>query len=311
MPRTSQSAHDPTKRGVPEADQRKAGRQGCLALFFVLAVGATAPILMLLGSLSPDAQPRSTAEDAAFAHVHDLEAASGADAGSVFAATHKGLFLIAPAGEVRQVGPGRQDLMSFEALDGQRFLASGHPAANAGGPNTLGLIESTDAGLSWRARSLAGEVDFHALESRGRTVWGLDAASGRLLVTSDARSWQPLSATAIADFSLSPRGQDAIVATTAQGLVLSDDGGATFRLLPGSPVAPLVDWAPDGSLVAVDSAGVIYGANGVSGSWTRQGTVEGTSQAIALSGEFLYLATDQAIWRSPDRGQTMERLTEW
>lgn len=76
-----------------------------------------------------------------------------------------------------------------------RFLGSGHPAFrddplyDEDVRPLLGLIESTDAGATWRALSLFGDVDFHALRSAHGAICGHDATSGRFMVSRDGLRW--------------------------------------------------------------------------------------------------------------------------
>jgi hypothetical protein len=50
-------------------------------------------------------------------------------------------------------------------------------------PAPVGLTETTDAGKTWKVRSLGGESDFHALTSSSKGVLGYD---GVLRSTADA-----------------------------------------------------------------------------------------------------------------------------
>ena len=62
--------------------------------------------------------------------------------------------------------------MEFTVLGADHFLGSGHPGSIENDPPFLGLIESRDAGSSWQAIALHGDVDFHVLEAQGNTVYG-------------------------------------------------------------------------------------------------------------------------------------------
>ena len=112
--------------------------------------------------------PRST--DPGLIHVHGL--GLNPKDGALFIATHTGLFRLA-AGErnPERVAGRYQDTMAFTVVGPGRFLGSGHPDGRERLPPFLGLIESRDAGQSWRPVSLLGKVDFHLLEVVGR--WGL------------------------------------------------------------------------------------------------------------------------------------------
>ncbi len=105
-------------------------------------------------------------------HVHGL-GINPAD-GSLFIATHTGLFRVGPTSrKAVRVADRNQDTMGFSVVGPNRFLGSGHPdvdeAREQNLPSRLGLIESTDSGESWQPISLLGEADFHVL--RGCAGW--------------------------------------------------------------------------------------------------------------------------------------------
>lgn len=114
---------------------------------------------------------RATVDDAGPIHVHGL----GVDPvdGALFVATHTGLFRAAEGeSRARRVADRYRDTMGFAIVGPGRFLGSGHPDGREQLPPFLGLIESRDAGRSWDAVSLQGEVDFHVLEASGQ--WTAD-----------------------------------------------------------------------------------------------------------------------------------------
>jgi hypothetical protein len=82
--------------------------------------------------------------------------------GTVYAGTHDGLFKLPVEGSPIRVADRVQDFMGFTVVGPNHFLASGHPKSGSSGPASLGLIESTDGGLTWTPLSLAGGADFHA-----------------------------------------------------------------------------------------------------------------------------------------------------
>src|SRR3712207_486131 len=80
-------------------------------------------------------------------HVHGL-GINPAD-GALYSATHTGRWR-APDGETKasRVGEHYHDLMGFTVAGPNRFLASGHPGAQADLPPLMGLQRSTDGGRS-------------------------------------------------------------------------------------------------------------------------------------------------------------------
>ena len=238
------------------------------------------------------------------AQVHGL-GVDPAD-GALYAGSHHGLFRAAEGESVTGPVAGRvQDFMGFTVAGPGHFLASGHPGPGQDGPSALGLLESTDAGETWESRSLSGEADFHALEYRHDTVYGINSMTGELLVSTDLENWETRSTLPIADMAVSPDDADTMVATTEQGPALSTDGGRNFDVLKGSPLLLLVSWADDGTLVGVDPDGVTYLRPGGETNFLRAGTLPGQPEALhAEDAETVYAAAGGALWRSTDGGRS-------
>jgi len=272
----------------------------------VSALGLAALVLLAAsacssGGGSTQSDGNGSAQTAEMEHIHGI----GVDPenGAVYAGTHYGLFRIedGTATRVSEV----QDFMGFTVAGSDHFLASGHPGEGQGGHSSVGLIESTDGGQTWRELSLAGEADFHALEYRHGRVYGLNSMTGQLLVSEDKESWQELSGEPIADFAVSPEDPDALIATTEQGLVQSADGGRTFEAVSDAPLMVFVGWAEDGTLAGVTPEGVLYTADAPDGGWTERGNVGGQPEALTVhSADEIYAATDGTVLVSTDGGTT-------
>lgn len=236
-------------------------------------------------------------------HVHGL----GVDPhdGALYVATHHGLFRLAETGVAELVAANRQDTMGFAVAGPRHFLGSGHPAAGEGGPAALGLIESTDAGRTWRTRSLAGEADFHGLEAEHGQIFGYDSQSRQVMVSADGLTWDRRARLAMADFAVSPTDAAVLLAVTQQGLSRSSDGGRTFTAVPGAPVLRLVDWPEAGTLVGVDPSGGLHASADGGLTWVRKGTVGGPPAALTAQGATeIHVATRTDIHSSSDGGVT-------
>jgi photosystem II stability/assembly factor-like uncharacterized protein len=108
----------------------------------------------------------------------------------------------------------------------------------------------------------------------------------------------------MADFSVSPRDADLVVATTEQGLARSDDGGRTFRVINGAPLL-LVNWVDDGTLVGASPDGTIYASTDEGASWQRRGSLDTAPAALqAVSKDLIYAATDEGVLTSTDGGRS-------
>ncbi|MCF6427670.1 F510_1955 family glycosylhydrolase [Amycolatopsis tucumanensis] len=258
-------------------------------------------------TLSACATPSVTAGDSTsttpdLAHVHGL-GVDPAD-GMLYAASHYGLFKLAPGGAPERVGPV-QDVMGFTVVGPRHFLGSGHPGSRTDGPPHLGLVESTDAGQTWRELSLAGRADLHSIEAKHGLVYGYDSQSRQLMVTTDMRNWDNRARLAVSDFAVDPASPDVIVANTTDGLMRSSDGGRNFSLLPDAPELVFVEWPASGTLLGSDPNNTIYISADGGNTWARQGQAPGPPGAFAApSVSDVYVGTETAIHYSSDGGRT-------
>ena len=255
-----------------------------------------------------------TVQDPGPVHVHGL-GINPAD-GALFIATHTGLWRVAPgAQKASRVADRYQDTMGFTVLGANSFLGSGHPdlkeAREEGLPPLLGLIESQDAGNTWRSISLLGEADFHVLRSAGDRIYGFDATNVRLMASEDAgRTWEERSLPGfppepLLDLVIDPANSDRLIASTS--------GSSTKRVMRGAlgtslaPFPGLLAWLND-TLVLVDAAGGVHTSGDDGHDWARVGEVGGQPAALLAEGErTLYVALhDGTIMVSLDAGRSWE-----
>lgn len=248
-------------------------------------------------------------EDPGPVHVHGL----GVDPrdGALFIATHTGLFR-APDGErkAKRVAGRYQDTMAFTVTGPNRFLGSGHPDGREDLPPFLGLIESRDAGRSWKPVSLQGKADFHLLEVASRRVYGFgsdfESREARFMVSDDrGRTWsdrripEPFISLAV-----DPGDRDRLVAAGESGLHRSTDAGRTWRSLRGAP--GLLAWPRRGRLYLAEQSGAVSASSDGGGRWNGVGRLGGAPSAFDAGGraELLAALHDGRIERSTDGGAT-------
>jgi hypothetical protein len=250
-------------------------------------------------------------DDPGLVHVHGL-GINPAD-GVLYAATHTGLFTVRD-GTATRVADRYQDTMGFTVVGAHHFLGSGHPDArdpqlyDPGRRPLLGLIESRDAGRSWRPLSLLGDADFHALQVAHGRVYGYDATGGRFMVTGDRRNWQVRSKLELASFAVSPSDPELVVAATERGLVRSRDGGRRWQPIRG-PAAVLLDWERPGGLWVMTADGELWHSREGGGRWVQRGKLNGQPEALLAHGSDLYVAVAQlGVVTSADQGRSWRVL---
>lgn len=242
-------------------------------------------------------------------HVHGL-GVDPAD-GTLYAGTHDGLIRLPESGEATLVADRVQDFMGFTVAGPGHFLASGHPGPSQDGPSSLGLIESTDGGLTWDSLSLAGKADFHALAMRHDQVYGFNSMTGDFLVSDGGVTWDARTQLPMADFAVSPASPDIIVATTEQGLARSDDGGVSFALVGNAPLMQLISWADDDTIVGIEPSGAVQVSSDGGTTWDQRGTVDAAPEAlVAVSKDEIYAAAGGAILASTNGGRDFANLLQ-
>ncbi|PXY28242.1 F510_1955 family glycosylhydrolase [Prauserella muralis] len=272
-----------------------------------ISTGAVAVIaaVALAGCGQTGEQAADNEADAAptLGHVHGL-GVDPAD-GTLYAASHYGVFRLPDQGDPELIADRQQDTMGFTIVGPRHFLGSGHPDPDEDLPPHLGLIESTDAGQTWKSLSLSGETDFHALEAKHKLVYGYDSQTQQLMVTADRQNWDRRARIALADFTVHPTNADTLLATTEEGPARSTDGGRTFAAMAEAPVLLLLGWPAEGTLIGIDPDGRVHTSKDGGASWSAAGQVPGAPQALATNGNSeVYVATETGIHASRDGGRT-------
>ncbi len=246
------------------------------------------------------------AQDPGPIHVHGLGYDSKRDI--LYIATHTGMFeLHADANKARRIGQSYQDTMGFTLVSPDFFLGSGHPDLREELPSHLGLIRSTDRGRNWDPVSLLGKADFHVLRAQGKTVYGYDSRSERLLVSTDAgRGWTTLvPPEALIDLAIDPKNPRHLLASGGAVLYESLDGGRTWNAI-ASGIAGHLAWPTSGRVFLADLAGSFLTAPRASGPWRARGALGSPAAALlAVDEQTLFAALhDGTIVRSGNGGAT-------
>lgn len=263
----------------------------------VLAFVSPEPDGHSAGSLDPLSGP-----DPGMGRVYALGVDPGGD--TLYAGTRYGLFRVGGNGQATRVANRHQETKALAVFGPRHLLASGHPDPRENLPAKLGLVESTDGGLTWQSVSLAGQADFHTLTLRHGTVYGYDSSSQRFLASSDRQQWDSRAELPMADVVVSPSDAAVVLAVSEQQLMRSSDGGRTFTPVDPAPELAVLTWPASDELFAVGADGRVYVSTDAGRTWSEQGRVDGVPQAIATGSSELFVATDTGIYVSADGAQT-------
>jgi hypothetical protein len=196
--------------------------------------------------------------------------------------------------ELKTTGPGR-------------MLGSGHPDQAGVLPNFLGLIESDDAGRSWRVISRLGDADLHKIVLKHDRLYGFDAVLGAMLISTDGgRSFEEQFTPRglIIDFEVDPQDPDRIFASTDSELFRSQNGGKSWRGAYRGEGIRLAWPAPNAFYMAQKDGSVLRSSDG-GGTWKRVGSVPGEPYKFKDTGpEALLLAlSDGTVMETADGGR--------
>lgn len=225
--------------------------------------------------------------------------------GSVLVATHGGLFRVVD-GDLVRVGESYRDVMGLSVNRDGELLASGHPdvaGMQAGEPGQLGLIRSSDGGVTWSPVSLAGAADLHHIAPTGSGVVAWNAATSELIASEDLVDWDVRSTMPVDALAADLSGDSLLIVSGGQ-LLRSVDGGRTFAEEQVDGDVTVLVW-PDGDApIAVTADGRVLRDRG--SGWEEIGRAPLRSVAGTAASGNLYLARDDGqrveVHRSSDSG---------
>jgi len=245
-------------------------------------------------------------------HIHGI-AFDPATPGSVFLATHHGLYKASPDGMAEAISENKDDYMGFSPhpTDPTLLFASGHPSQGG----NVGVIVSRDGGAIWTqlATGVGGPVDFHAMTvSRAdpQTLYGL--YDGIQVSRDGGKTWSvagPGPAQVI-DLAASAKKMEVLYAATLGGLMMSSDAGASWQLVgPPNVEVSMVETAQEGSLYAFFVGSGLFRQSPGDSTWAEIGR---PSDKIILHlaadpadpAHLLSVTQDSEILRSTDGGRT-------
>lgn len=199
--------------------------------------GAMRGLAILLALIAPPLH----AEPLLF-HVHGLS--YSADGKALLVPSHFGLAIFREGRWTESGGP-IHDFAGFSATS-TAIYASGHPPPGTGLPDPLGLVKSTDGGLTWKVLALGGENDFHVVAAgyRSNALYVMNShttsampQAGMYLTRDEGRTWRQSASRGLKGEVLAlaahPLEAETLAAATDRGLFLSRDAGDSFKRVAG------------------------------------------------------------------------------
>ncbi|TMR20812.1 exo-alpha-sialidase [Nonomuraea turkmeniaca] len=246
--------------------------------------------------------------DLGVGHVHGL----GVDLadGSLYVAGHHGLFKVTSPTTIARVADRDQDHMGFTIAGPKTFLASGHPSAEDVSPERpphLGLIKSTDAGVTWKVISADGSADFHSIQPAGDSLYAFDSQTSKVWRSFDGgATWTQGTEEKVIDLGAGAEQPSRIYATTPDGLKVSEDGGVNFTDVAKAPLLSHVDVLPGEVLVGAGADRKIHTSQNGGKSWSAVGELPGQAAAFTAVNRQRLLAAmeDGTVLDSKDGGKT-------
>ena len=235
-------------------------------------------------------------------HIHHVKVIEN----KVLVLTHEGLFELVSKNDMKLVGKEKIDVMGFTTL-GKVLFASGHPAAGSKAPNPIGLVKSIDGGLSWKAISLVGKVDFHFLEGARTDLYGADSQSGDLLHSANSgKTWRSLGANTFADLAVSPEMSGMAIALKNSELLLTENAFKTSSKIKSALKFTQIEWSKSG-LYSL-SGNSLYKSTNIGKTWTKQRTFKGAPGILSASDQMMLVTVGSDIYTSKNEGKSFRKL---
>ena len=236
-------------------------------------------------------------------HIHHVKVVGN----KVLVMTHEGLYDLVGKNNMTLVGKDKVDVMGFTTL-GKDLFASGHPAQGSKALNPIGLVKSTDGGLSWTAVSLVGKVDFHFLEGAKSDLYGSDSQSGNLMYSADSgKSWSSLGANIFTDIAVSPDVSGMAVAIKGSKLLLTRNAFTSTKELKSILKFAQVEWR-DSGLYALSGTS-LYMSSDLGNSWKKLNTFKGATGILSASDELILVTVGSDIFTSKNEGKSFRKIS--
>jgi photosystem II stability/assembly factor-like uncharacterized protein len=236
-------------------------------------------------------------------HIHHVKVVEK----KILVLTHEGLFELVSKNNMKLIGKDKFDVMGFTTL-GKTLVASGHPAQGSKAPNPIGLLKSLDGGLTWRAVSLVGKVDFHLLEGARSELYGADSQSGNLMHSADSgKTWNSLGINNFSDIAVSPEIPELAIAIKGSELLITDSAFKSTTKVKNNLNISQIEWRNSGLYALSDSA--LYKSTNIGKTWTKLSTFKAKPGILSVSDQMMLVTVGSDIYTSSNAGRKFKSLS--
>ena len=235
-------------------------------------------------------------------HIHHVKVVGN----KVLVMTHEGLYELVGKNNMKLVGQDKIDVMGF-TTSGKDIFASGHPAQGSKALNPIGLVKSTDGGLSWKAISLVGKVDFHFLEGAGGDFYGSDSQSGNLMYSPDSgKTWRYLGTNTFTDIAVSPEMPGMAIAIKNSELLLTKNAFKATTKIKNTLKITQIEWRKSGLYGLGGSS--LYKSTNSGKTWTKLSTFKGVPGILSASDQMMLVTVGSDIYTSNNEGKSFKKI---
>ena len=169
-------------------------------------------------------------------------------------------------------------------------------------------MKSIDGGVSWKAISLVGKVDFHFLEGAKNDLYGVDSQSGNLMYSRDSgNSWSSLGTSKFTDIAVSPTKPAMAIALKDSKLLLTENAFKTTKELNSNLNFTQIEWRKTG-LFAL-SGNSLYKSINVGKTWTKLSEFTAAAGMLSASEKLMLVIVGSSIYTSTNSGKSFKVLT--
>lgn len=266
--------------------------------------GIVVKVLLFAGVVTLSLNSSAKAETLnSVSHIHHVKVIEN----KVHVLTHEGLFELVGKNDMKLVGKDRIDVMGFTSL-GKVLVASGHPAVGSKMLNPIGVVKSTDGGLTWKAVSLVGKVDFHFLEGAGSDLYGADSQSGNLMYSADSgNTWKSLGANTFTDIAVSPEMSGMAIAIKSSELILTKNAFKSTTKMKNNLKITQLEWRNSG--LYATSGKTLFKSTNSGKTWTKLNTFKGALGNLSASDQLMLVTVGPDIYTSIDSGESFKKIS--